>query len=125
MIEDASIVTAGISQGIAQDPHTIEGSAEVNALGESNRVGRNPSRVECHRSERVAEDVPQENGLGTTFSLACGIRDSSGTFELIARRSAGILWKLFREKQRLPGSDPSGPYTCFDGRTSGINWRLQ
>ena len=44
-------------------------------------------------------------GLGTTFSLACGIRDSSGTFELIARRSAlyplEIVWgKATAPRQR-------------------------
>jgi len=124
MIEDASIVTARFFEGIAQDRHAVEGSEMVDGFGERNRVGRKPSRVDGHWPERVAEDVPQEMSLGIAFSLVRGIRDSSGKFKLIAHGGAGMLWQLFREKHRLPGSDPGGPHTCLDGRDSGVDCRL-
>jgi hypothetical protein len=61
--EDLSVITTCFSEGEAQSRHAIEGSILVNRSDERDHIGSEPSRVDCHGPEGVAENFPSARQL--------------------------------------------------------------
>ena len=62
--EDLLVVAAGVDQGVGQNGKAVEGSVIVNGAGEGDDIRGPPARAERCPVERIAEDVPDEPGLG-------------------------------------------------------------
>src|SRR5262249_12215567 len=73
VVEDNGVLAPGVFQGIGEHRQAAEGPLVVDGPGQPDHgaaVPRQPCRVETWRSEGVAEDVPKDHTVGSTFGTA-------------------------------------------------------
>lgn len=69
--KDVRVIAAGFFKSVGKDRKAIESAVVVDSVGQLLRWRIHPGGSECHRSERISEDVSDELSLHATFGLLC------------------------------------------------------
>ena len=88
MGQDVGVVAPSILERVREDRHPVEGLLFVDSLGECEDIRSEPSRIDRHGAERIAEHITGQDTLHVLFFVTPSI--PIGPWTMCSGGSRGI-----------------------------------